>query len=104
MTGGKPNSFLCSGQLAGIETLNNSLTVIVLDQNIKEGKAKDSQKHNDPRYKDIWRQYRGVAHLIEAIQIIKMQYLEWTGNPIPFEAFLALALDHLNLAAYQQGE
>ena len=31
-------------------------------------------------------------------------YLEWTGDPIPFEAFLALALDHLNLAAYQQGE
>ena len=35
---------------------------------------------------------------------MKMQYLEWTGDPIPFEAFLALALDHLNLAAYQQGE
>lgn len=35
---------------------------------------------------------------------MKMQYLEWTGDPIPFEAFLALAPDHLNLAAYQQGE
>ena len=35
---------------------------------------------------------------------MKMQYLELTGYPIPFEAFLALALDHLNLAAYQQGE
>ncbi len=27
-----------------------------------------------------------------------------TKEPIPFEAFLALALDHLNLVAYQQGE
>lgn len=35
---------------------------------------------------------------------MKMQYLERTGDPISFEAFLALALDHLNLAAYQQGE
>ena len=35
---------------------------------------------------------------------MKMQYLELTKDPIPFEAFLALALDHLNLAAYQQGE
>ena len=33
-----------------------------------------------------------------------MQYLEWAGAPIPFEVFLALVLDHLNLAAYQQGE
>lgn len=65
---------------------------------------KDSQKNNAPRYKDIWRQYRSVAHLIEALQIMKMQYLELTGDPIPFEAFLALVLDHLNLAAYQQGE
>lgn len=32
---------------------------------------------------------------------MKMQYLELTGDPIPFEAFLALALEHLNLAAYQ---
>lgn len=76
----------------------------VLDKDIKEKKSKVSQKNNAPRYKDIWRQYRGVAHLIEALQIIKMQYLEWTGDPIPFAAFLALALDHLNLVAYQQGE
>ena len=89
-------------KLAGKVSLNKA--AFVLDQDIKEGKSKDSQKHNDPRYKDIWRQYRGVAHLIEALQIMKMQYLEWTGDPIPFEAFLALALDHLNLAAYQQGE
>ena len=89
-------------KLAGKVSLNKA--AFVLDQNIKEGKAKDSQKNNAPRYKDIWRQYRGVAHLIEALQITKMQYLEWTGDPIPFEAFLALALDHLNLAAYQQGE
>lgn len=89
-------------KLAGKVSLNKA--AFVLDRDIKEGKAKDSQKHNDPRYKDIWRQYRGVVHLIEALQIMKMQYLEWTGDPIPFEAFLALALDHLNLAAYQQGE
>ena len=89
-------------KLAGKVSLNKA--AFVLDQNIKEGKAKDSQKNNAPRYKDIWRQYRGVAHLIEAIQIMKMQYLEWTGDPIPFEAFLALALDHLNLAVCQQGE
>ena len=89
-------------KLAGKVSLNKA--AFVLDQNIKEGKAKDSQKNNAPRYKDIWRQYRGVAHLIEALQIMKMQYLELTGDPIPFEAFLALALDHLNLAAYQQGE
>ena len=89
-------------KLAGKVSLNKA--AFVLDQDIKEGKAKDSQKHNAPRYKDIWRQYRGVAHLIEALQIMKMQYLELTGDPIPFEAFLALVLDHLNLAAYQQGE
>ena len=89
-------------KLAGKISLNKA--AFVLDKDIKEGKAKDSQKNNAPRYKDIWRQYRGVAHLIEALQIMKMQYLEWTGDPIPFEAFLALALDHLNLAAYQQGE
>lgn len=80
------------------------IVAFVLDKDIKEKKSKDSQKHNAPRYKDIWRQYRGVAHLIEALQIMKMQYLELTGDPIPFEAFLALALDHLKLAAYQQGE
>jgi len=89
-------------KLAGKVSLNKA--AFVLDKDIKEGKAKDSQKNNAPRYKDIWRQYRGVAHLIEALQIMKMQYLELTGDPIPFEAFLALALDHLNLAAYQQGE
>ena len=89
-------------KLAGKISLNKA--AFVLDKDIKEEKSKDSQKNNAPRYKDIWRQYRGVAHLIEALQIMKMQYLEWTGDPIPFEAFLALALDHLNLAAYQQGE
>lgn len=89
-------------KLAGKVSLNKA--AFVLDKDIKEGKAKDSQKNNAPRYKDIWRQYRGVAHLIEALQIMKMQYLELTGDPIPFEAFLALALDHLNLAACQQGE
>ena len=89
-------------KLAGKISLNKA--AFVLDKDIKEGKTKDSQKNNAPRYKDIWRQYRGVAHLIEALQIMKMQYLELTGDPIPFEAFLALALDHLNLAAYQQGE
>ncbi len=89
-------------KLAGKISLNKA--AFVLDKDIKEGKAKDSQKNTAPRYKDIWRQYRGVAHLIEALQIMKMQYLELTGDPIPFEAFLALALDHLNLAAYQQGE
>ena len=89
-------------KLAGKISLNKA--AFVLDKDIKEGKAKDSQKHNDPRYKDIWRQYRGVAHLIEALQIMELQYLELTKDPIPFEAFLALALDHLNLAAYQQGE
>lgn len=89
-------------KLAGKVSLNKA--AFVLDQDIKEEKSKDFQKHNTPRYKDIWRQYRGVAHLIEALQIMKMQYLEWTGDPIPFEAFLALTLDLLNLAAYQQGE
>ena len=89
-------------KLAGKVSLNKA--AFVLDKDIKEEKSKDSQKHNAPRYKEIWRQYRGVAHLIEALQIMKMQYLEWTGDPIPFEAFLALALDYLNLAAYQQGE
>jgi hypothetical protein len=89
-------------KLAGKVSLNKA--AFVLDKDIKEKKSKDSPKNNAPRYKDIWRQYRGVAHLIEALQIMKMQYLEWTGDPIPFEAFLALALDHLNLAAYQQGE
>lgn len=89
-------------KLAGKVSLNKA--AFVLDKDIKEEKSKDSQKNNAPRYKDIWRQYRSVAHLIEALQIMKMQYLEWTGDPIPFEAFLALALDHLNLAAYQQGE
>lgn len=104
-------------KLVGKISLNKA--AFVLDQNIKEEKAEDSEedddpiyeeksnvfpKNNAPRYKDIWRQYRGVAHLIEALQIMKMQYLELTGDPIPFEAFLALALDHLNLAAYQQGE
>ena len=89
-------------KLAGKVSLNKA--AFVLDKDIKEKKSKDSQKNNAPRYKDIWRQYRGVAHLIEALQIMKMQYLELTGDPIPFEAFLALALDHLNLAAYQQGE
>ncbi|MDY6407743.1 MAG: hypothetical protein SPL08_03460 [Pseudomonadota bacterium] len=89
-------------KLAGKVSLNKA--AFVLDKDIKEKKSKDSQKNNAPRYKDIWRQYRGVAHLIEALQIMKMQYLEWTGDPIPFEAFLALAQDHLNLAAYQQGE
>lgn len=89
-------------KLAGKVSLNKA--AFVLDKDIKEKKSKVSQKNNAPRYKDIWRQYRGVAHLIEALQIMKMQYLEWTGDPIPFEAFLALALDHLNLAAYQQGE
>ena len=89
-------------KLVGKISLNKA--AFVLDKDIKEKKSKDSQKNNAPRYKDIWRQYRGVAHLIEALQIMKMQYLEWTGDPIPFEAFLALALDHLNLAAYQQGE
>ena len=89
-------------KLAGKISLNKA--AFVLDKDIKEGQTKDSQKNNAPRYKDIWRQYRGVAHLIEALQIMKMQYLELTGDPIPFEAFLALALDHLNLAAYQQGE
>ncbi len=89
-------------KLAGKISLNKA--AFVLDKDIKEKKSKDSQKNNVPRYKDIWRQYRGVAHLIEALQIMEMHYLEWTGDPIPFEAFLALALDHLNLAAYQQGE
>ena len=89
-------------KLAGKVSLNKA--AFVLDKDIKEKKSKDSPKNNAPRYKDIWRQYRGVAHLIEAFQIMKMQYLEWTGDPIPFEAFLALAPDHLNLAAYQQGE
>ena len=89
-------------KLAGKVSLNKA--AFVLDKDIKEKKSKNSQKHNAPRYKEIWRQDRGVAHLIEALQIMKMQYLEWTGDPIPFEAFLALALDHLNLAAYQQGE
>ena len=89
-------------KLAGKISLNKA--AFVLDKDIKEKKSKDSQKNNAPRYKDIWRQYRGVVHLIEALQIMKMQYLEWTGDPIPFEAFLALALDHLNLAAYQQEE
>ena len=89
-------------KLAGKISLNKA--AFVLDKDIKEKKSKDSQKNNAPRYKDIWRQYRGVAHLIEAIQIMKMQYLELTGDTISFEAFLALALDHLNLAAYQQGE
>ncbi len=89
-------------KLAGKVSLNKA--TFVLDKDIKEAKAKGPQKHNAPRYKDIWRQYRGVAHLIEALQIMKMQYLEWAGDPIPFEVFLALVLDHLNLAAYQQGE
>ena len=89
-------------KLAGKISLNKA--AFVLDKDIKEKKSKVSQKNNAPRYKDIWRQYRGVAHLIEAIQIMKIQYLELTGDPISFEAFLALALDHLNLAAYQQGE
>ncbi|MBQ4472612.1 MAG: hypothetical protein II942_05175 [Alphaproteobacteria bacterium] len=74
------------------------------NDSIYEEKAKDFQKINTPRYKKIWRQYRGVAHLIVGLQIMKLQYLELTGDPIPFEAFLALALDHLNLAAYQEGE
>jgi len=89
-------------KLAGKVSLNKA--AFVLDKDIKEKKSKDSPKNNAPRYKDIWRQYRGVAHLIEALQIMKMQYLELTGDPIPFEVFLVLALDHLNLAAYQQGE
>ena len=104
-------------KLVGKISLNKA--AFVLDQNIKEEKAEDSEKDDDPfyeekskvfpknnapRYKDIWRQYRGVAHLIEALQIMELQYLELTKDPIPFEAFLALALDHLNLAAYQQGE
>lgn len=89
-------------KLAGKVSLNKA--TFVLDKDIKEEKAKGPQKHNAPRYKDIWHQYRGVAHLIEALQIMKMQYLEWAGDPIPFEVFLALVLDHLNLAAYQQGE
>ena len=89
-------------KLVGKVSLNKA--AFVLDKDIKEKKSKDSQKHNDPRYKDIWRQYRGVAHLIEALQIMELQYLELTKDPIPFEAFLALALDHLNLTAYQQGE
>ena len=89
-------------KLAGKVSLNKA--AFVLDKDIKEEKSKDSQKHNAPRYKEIWRQYRGVAHLIEALQIMELQYLELTKDPIPFEAFLALALDHLNLAAYQQGE
>lgn len=88
-------------KLAGKVSLNKA--AFVLDQDIKEEKAKDSPKHNAPRYKEIWRQYRGVAHLIEALQIMELQYLELTKDPIPFEAFLALALDHLNLVAYQQG-
>ena len=89
-------------KLAGKVSLNKA--AFVLDKDIKEEKSKVSPKNNAPRYKDIWRQYRGVAHLIEALQIMKMQYLELTGDPIPFEAFLALAPDHLNLATYQQGE
>ena len=104
-------------KLVGKISLNKA--AFVLEQDIKEGKAEDSEedddpiyeeksnvfpKNNAPRYKDIWRQYRGVAHLIEALQIMKMQYLELTKDPIPFETFLALALDHLNLVAYQQGE
>ena len=89
-------------KLAGKVSLNKA--AFVLDKDIKEEKSKVSPKNNAPRYKDIWRQYRGVAHLIEALQIMELQYLELTKDPIPFEAFLALALDHLNLAAYQQGE
>lgn len=52
-------------KLAGKVSLNKA--AFVLDKDIQEEKAKDSQKHNAPRYKDIWRQYRGVAHLIEAL-------------------------------------
>ena len=104
-------------KLVGKISLNKA--AFVLDQDIKEGKAEDSEEDNDssyeekakdfqkintPRYKKIWRQYRGVAHLIVGLQIMKLQYLELTGDPIPFEAFLALTLDHLNLAAYQEGE
>lgn len=89
-------------KLADKVSLNKA--AFVLDKDIKEKKSKDSQKNNAPRYKEIWRQYLGVAHLIEALQIMELQYLELTKDPIPFEAFLALALDHLNLAAYQQGE
>lgn len=32
---------------------------------------------------------------------MELQYMELTKEPIPFEVFLALALDHLNFAAYQ---
>ncbi len=45
-------------KLAGKVSLNKA--AFVLDKDIKEEKAKDSQKHNAPRYKDIWRQYRGA--------------------------------------------
>ena len=89
-------------KLAGKLSLNKA--AFVLDKDIKEEKAEDSPKNNAPRYKEIWRQYRGVAHLIEALQIMELQYLELTKEPVPFEAFLALALDHLNLPAYQQAE
>lgn len=89
-------------KLAGKISLNKA--AFVLDKDIKEKKSKVSQKNKAPRYKDIWRQYRGVAHLIEALQIMELQYMELTKEPIPFEAFLALALDHLNLVACQQGE
>lgn len=52
-------------KLAGKISLNKA--AFVLDKDIKEKKSKVSQKNNAPRYKDIWRQYRGVAHLIEAL-------------------------------------
>ena len=72
-------------KLAGKVSLNKA--AFVLDKDIKEEKAEDSPKNNAPRYKDIWRQYRGVAHLIEALQIMELQHLEWTGDPILLKPF-----------------
>lgn len=89
-------------KLADKVSLNKA--AFILDKDIKEEKSKDANKQNAPRYKEIWRQYRGVVHLIEAIHTMKMNYLERTEDPIPFETFLAMTLDYLNLAAYQQGE
>ncbi len=106
------NYFVIMGedeQLARQVSLNK--TAFLLDKKVRKekGKAETSKAgfriQNDPNYRERWRIYRGVAHLLTAYGAMKLDFLE-KDNPdnIPFEVFLALNLDAFLNRAYQEGQ
>lgn len=86
-------------------------TAFLIDKKIRKEKGKadinafGNRMQNDTNYKELWRKYRGVAHLIVAFEAMKLDFLEKDNpNKIPFEVFVALNLAPFLRRAYNECE